>query len=844
MKRIQSIQENWELAKLTPRQKLDLAQLSQLEWLALDTFPMQVQDVLLSKGLLPREVLVGWCDEAKWIADWDWVYRCSFPGTEGADAAVLRMMGVDTIADVYLNGELIASHDDFFLPCEVDVTGRVRPWNELVIHFHNIEGEMPKYYYNPEWEGLVDHWKVLRKPGHDRVQDIPSGSNYQGAHPWFTPIGLYDDVKLEYCDGASIAENHISTQLSRDYFVGHVNVEIGVRRHDAGQRLQLCFQLTDAEGRALRQTALELGDGDTAACALSVDHPALWYPRGYGEQPLYGLRVCLNAIGEDGGAQTLDALERTIGFKDVQMVGDMQFVINGKKVRLWGGSMDPFQGYTHVWQPDRVQRLLLLVENANMNTLRCWGEGIPYKDEFYEACDRRGILVWQEFFLGFNAYPDTDDFRRYIRAEGEYLVRRLRHHVSLLMWCGGNETRMGSEFTDRTRPFYGEVLVTKDLPEIVARLDPGRYYHEGSPSKGRWANDPEVGDHHTYDCVWQYPGTEYPNFVSEHIRTSPPVMHSLKRIVREAGFWPEDYSGKLTYRDRFPLPDSWMERVNWSSAMDKKTGPYWEYYDADTPEEMLYRFGASYAQEMRDGLERVRMGSREGGLSRKKRSRGHFSCKLNDTWPKCYCAVIDFFGEGYMPYYATARGQQPVIVCFDNHDSINLWLVNDSPDDISGTVTFALFDPQANTFLEEKTLQVSMPQGDGDIVLNLDYLYFFKKSYLLYAKFVSDDGRIENVSIDAVDIERHQRFPNAQLSVAVEDDELVITTDQYAHNVEILGDADGDPFGWLFTDNYFDLLPGDTKRVKILGRNDHGVITLKPHYSDKVVRVDYNGGNR
>lgn len=839
MRSIQFLKENWSIAQLDPQEKLDFSVLPNLKWLNVPKFPMQVQDVLLHEGLLPQEVLVGWCDEAKWIAEYDWVYQCEFEAECCDRPTMLRMMGVDTVADIYLNGEKISNHDDFFLPNETDVTGKLQKKNVLTVHFHNIEGEMPKYYYNPEWEGLVDHWKVLRKPGHDRVQDIPHGSNYQGAHPYFTPIGLYDDVKLDYMDSAAICGDHIVTELTQNYYVGHVKTEIDIQRFAEGEDLRATFMLEDEDGTLIRKTSIAVGDQETVSAILSVNEPKLWYPRGFGEHPLYRITVSLGRADAAGKVCEIDRLSKLVGFKDVQMVGDLQFVINGKNVRLWGGSMDPFQGYTHVWQPDRVDRLLLLVENAHMNTLRCWGEGIPYKDEFYEETDRRGILVWQEFFLGFNAYPDDDNYRKYIRAEGEYLVKRIRHHASLLMWCGGNETRMGSEFTDRNRPFYGEVLVTKDLPEIVARLDPGRYYHEGSPSIGRWANDPEVGDHHTYDCVWQYHGTEYPNFVSEHIRTSPPVMHSLKAIVREEDFWPEDYTGMLTYQDRFPLPPSWMERVNWTSNMHLKTGPIWEYYDANTPEEMLYRFGASYAQEMRDGLERVRMGSREGGLGRKRRSRGHFSCKLNDTWPKCYCAVIDFFGEGYMPYYATKRGQEPVLVCFDNHDSINLWLVNDSAEDIKGTVTFALFNPATNQFSEQKDIPVFMPQGEGDIVLNLDYLYFFPKNYLLYAKFTDENGVIRNFAIDSVDVERHQRFPEAKLDVHIEGDELVITTDKYARCIEIYGNEDGDQFGWLFEDNFFDLLPGDTKRIKILGRHTKGVITLKPHYSPNQETLQY-----
>lgn len=205
----------------------------------------------------------------------------------------------------------------------------------------------------------------------------------------------------------------------------------------------------------------------------------------------------------------------------------LAFIINGKKVRLWGGSMDPMQGYTHCYQKERAERIFDMVENANMNTLRIWGEGIPLPDEFYEEADRRGILIWQEFFMGHGAYPDNEEYGMKCVKEAEVLVRRLRHHASLLMWCGGNETIMGAELIGKY-PF-GDWIAKSAFPEMLRRLDPERYYHVNSPYGGEWTNDPREGDSHTYECIWEYPYQEYPNFLSESIRTAPPARYSLEK---------------------------------------------------------------------------------------------------------------------------------------------------------------------------------------------------------------------------------------------------------------------------------------------------------------------------
>lgn len=143
-----------------------------------------------------------------------------------------------------------------------------------------------------------------------------------------------------------------------------------------------------------------------------------------------------------------DVVEKTAAFRDIQMTALFSYRINEKKVRLFGGSLDPMQGYTHCYQPKRAERLFTMVENANMNTLRIWGEGIPLPDAFYEACDKRGILVWQEFFLGHGAYPDSEEIRRACVLEAEHLIRAFA--ITPAFCCGAAEMKLlGGAFQHR-----------------------------------------------------------------------------------------------------------------------------------------------------------------------------------------------------------------------------------------------------------------------------------------------------------------------------------------------------------------------------------------------------------
>lgn len=825
MKKRINLTEGWELR-----------QAEEDVWLPIHRMPAQVADVLLEKGILPEEVKLGWCQSARWIQEHVWEYRMTFPKPEG-NRCDLVMEGLDTLADLYLNGELIGTHDDFYLPCCLDITDKCKAENVLLIRFHSVlkwleQKEMPEHLRN-----AVLKCKLLRKPLHDfPMSNGEEEAGYQGAVPSFTPVGVYGDIYLETWENARITADEIRATLEEESSKGRISWQIVGEREVSSteEALTVCADLQYQGISVARQTVQAEGVGHsfTVGGDLLANDPCLWWPRGFGEQNLYTLKLTLQ-VGKD--SRTVDRLVKQVGFREVEMPVPLCFLINGKKVRLWGGSMDPMQGYTHCYQPERAARILDMVENANMNTLRIWGEGIPLPDAFYEEADRRGILIWQEFFMGHGAYPDDEAYEEKCVEEAEVLIRRLRHHTCLLMWCGGNETIMGAEYIDE-KP-YGERIVKEAFPKLVKRLDPERHYHVNSPYGGAWANDPREGDTHTYDCVWEYPYQEYPNFLSENIRTAPPVKHSLKKMIR-GELWTADTDVRVTEPDQGIMPANWRQRSHLAACGERKSGDYWEYYDACDADGLLYNMGASYGAEIKKAGEMVRRGSK-GEADYTKRTKGYMSCKLLDTWPKVYCAVIDYFQEGFIPYYATKRVLTPVLASFAREESIRLYVVNDSPVDFAGTVELGLYDLRRESFRERDSIEVAVPQGDCRMVYDLERFRFFSKDCVLYARVSDSKGEEVSTDIDYVDIERHLPFQDPLLHVEIEGDILSIRSEHFARCVSITGSCEGDEFGWLFTDNYFDLMPGMVRRVKILGRHDHGEIIVKGRYSREECSVIY-----
>lgn len=825
----------WELKKTEAVRQIEAKdwEKDREEWIPVAHMPAQVHDVLYENGMLPEEYRVGWCEKVLWVTQYDWVYRCRFRLPVRQERSEFYFAGLDTYADIYLNGERIGCHGDFYLPQRIDVSGLLQTENTLLIHFHRVCDVLDSMELNPEWDGAVMKCKMIRKPIHDFPPDELKGSNYQGAIPYFSPVGVYGEIRLALWETAGIREALVNVSVKEDYD-GRIDVRISGEGAADGEGLTVDYKVCLGEDVVTEGVFAVSGEGDTweTEGEISVSQPELWYPRGFGEPTRYRLCLTLKKNGE-----SLDTWDKLIGFKRVEMPTPLEYYVNGKRVRLWGGSMDPLQGYTHCYCKDRTMCLFDMVENAHMNTLRIWGEGIPQPDDFYEEADKRGILIWQEFFLGHGAYPDTKEIADACELEARELVKRLMHRACLLMWCGGNETVMGAEFIGKY-PF-GINILRENFPKVVNELDPGRYYHPNSPWGGEWANDPREGDYHTYDCVWQYPYQDYPMFISEHIRTAPPVEHSLRKMIR-GDFWNEHSAetGMLsTYANPAAMPDNWLYRSHPGANGQRKSGPYWEFYDPTGPEDMMYRFAASYGQEIRRYGEQVRRGTKIPGS--KIRSKGYFSCKLLDTWPKVYCASIDFFQEGYIPYYALAKLFAPVLLSFEKGESIRLWLVNDSAKDVEGSVTVGIYHLEQEKFIRQDRLEAHVSQGGAEMIFDLAAYRFFPKDCILYARFADQRGNEVCTCVDYVDIERHLRYKEARLLVTLEGNTLAIRTDAFVRCVELKGRCGEDEFGWLFTDNYFDLMPGDTKYVGIVGNRDYGQIEVKGHYLKQSITVDY-----
>lgn len=790
--------------------------------LEIQEMPSQVHDILLDYELISNPNLTG-INKDQWIGEKEWCYRTEFEVEDSSGEWNLRFQGLDTFVDIYLNNELAGENKSVYMPLVLEKVSGMKRKNILELRVKPPRRELEKI-------SLLDKYKD-RVPEFCKARVFRSGYHeFSGPKPDLIRMGVYGDIYLEKVGQDGIREGVMDVSLREDLEEGYVRIDFSYFHPETDKILE--YRLTDMQGRIICEgTERE----HTEHLEITVPHPRLWWPRSHGEADLYHLQVT-----EKAGEVVLDTYERQFGFRKLEKTGDMEFTVNGKPLRLWGANLvhaDTMTGcYSRV--KDKLYGLLDLAEMGHFNCLRIWGESEILGDDFYDECDRRGILLWHDFYLGFNMYSEEEEMLSMCRQEAEYLVKRLKHHPSILLWCGGNEMYWSRDMQYEGEYCFGEKIFCEVFPEVCRKLDPERDYHITSPSGGEFSNDPAGGDTHGYTHLWFVPGRDHPVFLSENCRVSAPELKTLNRMMTPEELWPAGYQNISTKRNPLAWPETWSLHNTNDGAV--KLGPVEHYYDAENAEELIYRIGMAHSEYIRKDVERFRRGRSETEAGKKRQTNGHLLWKFNNNSNIISYGVVDYFNEPMRAYYALKRAYEPFQISFSIGNHITLWAVNDTVGKKEGSVRVQLFSLTKNRVEKEVTMPFSCGPDESVLVGNLDVFGQLKKDCVLAARAVDEQGEVLAESVDYVEMERRLSFPDrGQLSCRVEAGMLVLESDTFARCVELRGGEDGLEFGWLFEDNYFDLLPGVEKKIKVYGKHEGGAVQVKPYYWGKGITVDY-----
>jgi beta-mannosidase len=614
----------------------------------------------------------------QWVAERDWEYRREFAVDEavaGQQHVALVFDGLDTLAEIRLNGKRLGSADNMFRTWRFDVDGRLRPGlNELSVIFRSAVGraaelEAVRHLDSPDGQ----------LPGAPYLRKAPCHFGWDWG-PRLPNVGFWQGVRLEGWSVARLTDVRLSQAIGRHG--ARVSAEVRIERAEIGRDsdplprpIEARFRVEYPNGQTAGVTSAIDPAGTAALLAVEIAKPDLWWPNGLGGQPLYRIEVQLVE-----GSTTLDARSFQMGLRTLELRREpdawgesFSFVVNGVPIFAKGSNWipaDTFPGRVH---PDRLEALLGAAAAANHNMIRVWGGGYYEVEAFYDLCDRLGILVWQEFMFACSVYPLGDEaFLADVQVEVREQVRRLRHRACLALWCGNNEMERGWAAWGWDRPetqdlkaaylrFFGETL-----PAWVGAEDVATAYWPSSPSSGRplvEAIGERSGDEHEW-VVWHglapfsaY-GRESYRFVSEFGFESLPAEATVAAFAAD----PADWNLGSPVLDHHQRGRDGNARILYYLAQQFRL-----------PRDfggLVYLTQVLQAEAMRVGVEHWR---RE-----RDRCGGALYWQLDDCWPVSSWSSIDYFGRWKALHYASRRFFAPVLLsCALEGDEAVIAVTND-----------------------------------------------------------------------------------------------------------------------------------------------------------------------
>ena len=767
-------------------------------------------------------------DDALAMMEGEYEYETTLPFCEelmSCRAIRLKFEGIDTLADIYFNGNHLGVADNMHRVWEYPVkslaaeSGGV---NTIRVRFHSPLSFIKEAYEKSPYDGspeAMQGFPLLRKShcsfGWDWGPRLPDA-------------GLFRPVSLVGVEQAEIRDVWIR-QIHRE---GTVSLSCDIAVESVCDTVCTCeLKVTGPKGDTSVSQLQRKNDGFFGG--IVIDNPELWWPNGYGSQPLYRVEAVLKANGE-----TQDIQSRMVGLRTMKVnTGADEYgsrfahEVNGVEIFAMGADYIPEDCIRGRVNRERTRTLLEHCRDCNFNVIRVWGGGYYPDDFFYDLCDELGLIVWQDFMFACAVYPLTPEFEANVTAEIRDNVRRIRHHACLGLWCGNNEMEMFLANNQWVRkPLQKtEYLIMNEriIPELLRQYDPDTFYWPSSPSSGGdfdSPNDPDRGDVHYWE-VWHggLPFTDYRNYyfryLSEFGFQSFPAVKTIEQFTA-----PED-------RNIFSYV---MEKHQKNAGANGKILQYMSqmYLYPESLELLVYVSQLLQAEAIRYGVEHFR---RNRG-----RCMGCVYWQLNDCWPVASWSSIDYYGRWKALHYFAKRFFAPVLLSCEEEGALSssmnvneenrrirkaarFCVTNETRERITGVIRWSLRDAssrihqQGQYCVEAEPLSVcSFPQmefTEADM----------RRWYLSYELWIGD-RRVSHGSSLFVP-PKHFEFEDPQLEVWQEGEMVCIRSSAFAKGVE-LGNKDGD---LLLSDNYFDMDAG-VERVRVMQGSMEG-LSVRSIYS-------------
>ncbi len=749
---------------------------------------------------------------------------------------ILVFEGIDTIADLFLNGTKFGEARNMHRTYSFDVRTLLQEGeNVLTVLFHSplrYIQEKQRRHFTWGQSGTSDGFGHIRKAssmfGWDWAPTLPDMGIYRPVDLILYETDLLDDIRILQ---EHAAQGETTTRVPK------VTLHLSVTTKHGAAGIML-VRILHPDGASC-EIALNKENGVFTG-SYEVPDPQLWWIRGYGDQPLYTLQFELY-----DGDRLLDSKTKRIGLRTLtvstaedQWGHEFAFVLNGIKIFAMGADYVPEDSLLPRITPERTRKLLEACAGANFNCVRVWGGGYYPSDAFYDICDELGLAVWQDFMFACVNVRLSKEMKENLEAEFICQIKRLRHHASLGLLCGNNEMETallhwdGCKDSLLAKSDYLE-LYERMLPDLCDEYAPEVFYWPSSPSSGGGfdePDDPDRGDAHywgawhgsiPFESYRQY----YFRFLSEFGFEAFPNIKTVRSYTL-----PEDENPFSVVMEAHQKCLSGNTKIL-TYLSDKYRYPY-------TFEDLIYASQLLQLDAIRYGVEHFR---RFRG-----RSMGTVYWQLNDCWPVASWSSVDYFGRFKALMYGSRRFYAPILLsAHEKGTVVTLNLSNETRQSFEGTLTWNLIGPDFASYAEGKEQVAADALSSKDIItLDLgDLVKGHKNERLLTYRLTDQEGAF--ISSGSLLMEKPKAFllkdPALQIAFEATGDPCTLTAKVSAENYAKYVEVDFKHLDASLSDNYFDLISSEPRLLTV--RFDQPV-SPEEAKQDCVLRSVYNIGQK
>ncbi len=748
---------------------------------------------------------------ARWVSCQYWQYYKQFdvPGEALNKSVWLKFDRLDYSAKIYLNGQPIGKHDNAFIPCLIDVTGKLKKGtNILTVAIESGLYEVANknlYDYNMAISVHLNKRYWLRKPQYQFGWDW---------NPQLINVGITGDVSLIWRDEARLDHIVPWIKLTDDLMSADITIRTFIEGTKDENRLTVEATLVEMSQQVSGQIVASKGI-NPYELKMKVNRPKLWWPAGQGAPNLYTLRV---DVKKDG--KVIDSDFRKIGFRKIEVdrsqhqVEGSNFTIkvNNRPVFMKGGNWVPAEMIYSNTDSKRLEKLVDMAVDANFNILRIWGGGLFAGNELLRLCDEKGLVVWHDFLFACSKYPgDNVDFYNNVKREVTWAVREFAYHPSLIVWCGNNELEWGTwdwGFASSGKVVPDYLIYHHLMPVIIKEEDPYRFYWPSSPysENFEFPNSPITGDQHPWGVSLGKDSTSfwaYRNYVDRFPNEGGVLGASSPATLRQ--FLPPN--------DQFVRSFSWDLHDNSMNFKSDKKGVTYKYVEdwlgMDYKKMSFNDYAFASALLQAEGL----MEYINNYHRRMYSSSSAIFWMYNDSWPVTHgWTIVDYYLRKKLAYHPVRRAFEQIgVVVTEEGNKINIYGMNEKQQPWRGKLQYGLFETSGKYPVNE-LINVTLPPNTSTIIASFDKVAFEKAG-------IKNHGAFAVLKDKETVISQHRLFrtrfkdlilQKPQVSIKYDGDKAILTSPVYVWGLCLDIDGESD-----ISDNCFDLLPGIPYTIKL-----------------------------